>query len=1324
MEKEQRNILRVAVVKARRLLENEVQDQLEGAFNILGDGRVLENAPGDPFVRARILDLIQHHRAGGVTAGKAVERMVHETAFTVLNRFTALKMAERRGLAPACVSPLRSGVGIQQLGDCAPGLVAAQADKGYRLLLEAVMDEISLGLRVLFDRRSPSGLLWPRPQAIAELLEILNAPELEALWSEDEAVGWVYQYFNADDVKEMRDASPAPRNSRELAVRNQFFTPRYVVEFLVDNTLGRLWYEMRQGKTALRERCAMLACEPGEVFLAAGESPAHPAEASTPKEGGAPKPIPYRVLRDPRDLRVLDPAVGSGHFLLYAFDLLEAIYREAWQADDAPASEATGRTLRQDYPTEAELARAVPVLVLRHNLYGIEIDPRAAQIAALALWLRAQRAYQDLGLAPQDRPAIARSNIVVAEPMPGDEELLERFVARLEPAPLRDLVRRIWADMRLAGEAGSLLRIEEHISATVDEAARAAGPLFTQGQAGFWSRAEERLRDALERLAHEAGEISTDRRHLFAEDAAQGIAFIDVCRQRFDVIVMNPPFGAVQKPVEKYLRREYEGYWTDVYAAFLARALQLSRRPCIGAITSSQFLYTKQLRALRQFWISTRSLSALVELGGGVLDNAKVSTALTVTRDLGFERTLCIDLTNDDDKCAALRAALSSRDRNVFIVALRDFENLYGHPFCYHLDHEKLLLWSKHRTFEPSVGVVVNGNHTFDDTRFLRLRWEVHPGHLNHKWYGYEKGGEYQPFLSPTPLIYNWLSDGEEARAFQTARYGTDAQVVQSISYWFKRGITYPRISSIGFGPRAMPRGHIFSGESISVFVKEGIDPRAVLGVLCSSWIQDLLYAFGRYRKIENRAVCNLPLDDAVLACVARRMVPLTEQSLEQVSRIEASQETSALFSGGDLLGEAGPSASMMLLQHTAGTLKRLCDDIDSTVAAALFPGSYRPELTCEPRSALVDRFAHPVVTPKRGAASSMALSALVGVVFGRWDLRVLSRPELAISHFDAFDALPACPPAMLVGPDALPARADGIASEAWLRARLDANRPPSSSGVADLSITANQYPLEVPWDGILVDDPGLEVEGPAQADLVRRLREALALLYCERAVEIEAELCGVLGVGELRDYLRRPTAFFADHLSRYSRSRRKAPIYWPLSTESGSYTVWIYYPRLSADTLYRAVTEHLEPKLTRVSQCLAQVEGRQREADGREAARLAQEVSELVALRDEIRDLREEFLRVAHLPYRPNLDDGVQITAAPLWRVFRHKPWCKTLEDTWKALKKGDYDWAQLAYAIWPDRVREKCKTDRSLAIAHGLEEVFEATEPGTPRPPSKKRR
>ncbi|AOL93937.1 hypothetical protein [Porphyrobacter sp. LM 6] len=278
-------------------------------------------------------------------------------------------------------------------------------------------------------------------------------------------------------------------------------------------------------------------------------------------------------------------------------------------------------------------------------------------------------------------------------------------------------------------------------------------------------------------------------------------------------------------------------------------------------------------------------------------------------------------------------------------------------------------------------------------------------------------------------------------------------------------------------------------------------------------------------------------------------------------------------------------------------------------------------------------------------------LSWAVGVACGRFDWRLATGEREAPPEPDPFDPLPAKSPGMLP---------DGAA--------------PFHAHI-----------------GILVDDQG------HPHDLPRLIEEVLT--------GVEAEV-----PREVRRWLQRD--FFPLHLKQYSKSRRKAPIYWPLSTSSGSYTLWLYYPSISSQTLYSAVNDFVEPKLKQVN----------READAlrnKGAARSRDDeksLETLQALELELIELRDTLLQIAPA-YRPNHNDGVQITAAPLWQLFHHKPWQRILKDTWAKLEKGEYDWARLAMAYWPDRVREKCKSDKSLAIAHDLEVLYIEPEPRSPK-------
>ena len=675
MDQDTRNKLQRATQQVRRILEEEFAEQLEGTFDILPDGKILSE-PGQHLdarqrlTRQKLVDAIEHIKASGKKPQEAVNEYTREAAFTFLNRFVALRMLEARGLLQECVSKGDKSNGFKEFCGLAPGM-ASLPDDGYRLYLECLFDELSVEVKVLFDRRDSASLLWPRRGASTELLDILGQADLASVWSEDETIGWVYQYFNSrEEIDELRDASEAPRNSRELAVRNQFFTPRYVVEFLTDNTLGRIWYEMRSGKTEFVNECRYLFRRPNEVFLGDGQTCLND-DGEAQIGGGAVLTkttyVPYRAKKDPRNLKVLDPACGSGHFLLYAFELLVTIYEEAWQDRDSPIpkevvgpdGESPAKRLCHDYPEIADLRAALPGLVLRYNLHGLDIDPRAAQITALALWMRGQRAYEKFGIPRHERPLIAKSNIACAEPMPGETDLLNEVTQSLEPVILGQLLRVIVDKMELAGEAGSLLRIEEELKDQVSEARRqwARGPreqqklLFGDGEPRtseqlqfdfsgldderFWVEAENRVFSALQSFASTGSETKTFRRRLFADDAAAGFAFIDVCRRRFDVVLMNPPFGDASLPSKPYIEQTYGDTKGDVFKAFVECFQdRLVPSGMLGIISSRTGFFLSTAQDWRERIILRLYRPVLVaDLGFGVLD-AKVETASYVLRSL------------------------------------------------------------------------------------------------------------------------------------------------------------------------------------------------------------------------------------------------------------------------------------------------------------------------------------------------------------------------------------------------------------------------------------------------------------------------------------------------------------------------------------------------------------------------------------------------------------------------------------------------------------------------------------------------------------------
>jgi hypothetical protein len=551
---------------------------------------------------------------------QALDRIVREQAFTVLNRLAALRMAEARGFLMESIGQGQNSKGFQLYRSLA-GTAHGETGDAYTNYLFSLFDEFALDMAVLFDRHSPQGRLFPREVTLLEVLEQINHPDIEHLWAEDETIGWIYQYFNSqEERKKMRKESQAPRNSRELAVRNQFFTPRYVVEFLVDNTLGRIWFEFTNGNTSLYDRCQYLLVKPREL------------------KAKRAKPTP-RTLRDPRTLKLLDPACGSMHFGLYAFDLFLEIYREAWaweqqqgpgSLDVSTQSDAGLKPLSQTYDDEAAYLRDVPRLIIEHNIYGVDIDPRAAQIATLALWLRAQRAWHDADMKAHQRPIIGQGHVVAAIAPPAEKELRQQFSERLDTKDAQ-LFEKSLQLLHNLPELGVLLQVERELPKLIKQVYGGSGnDLFAEQEQEVWNQAEYRLRNALINFTERVS--SNYQSQLFALDALQGLRLIDLTREVFDVVVMNPPFGALSSNTKTKIGTIYPNSKNDLLAVFVERGVELLRKSGrLGAITSRTCFFLSSFQKWREHVVLLNAKpEVLADLGYGVMDDAMVEAAAYV----------------------------------------------------------------------------------------------------------------------------------------------------------------------------------------------------------------------------------------------------------------------------------------------------------------------------------------------------------------------------------------------------------------------------------------------------------------------------------------------------------------------------------------------------------------------------------------------------------------------------------------------------------------------------------------------------------------------
>jgi len=1357
VDKSTRNDIQRATQAARTLLEETFAAQLEGTYDIQLDGTISEQPGGhlserQKVTREKLIAAVAHKKTSGLTPSEAVQAYLREAAFTTLNRFVALKMLEARQLVQECVSKGEDSNGFKEFTALAPGLVAIE-DKGYRLYIDTIFDELGQEVKVLFDRRDVASLLWPDRQTLLELLGTLNAPELAGVWAEDETIGWVYQYFNGDEERsKMRAESDAPRNSRELAVRNQFFTPRYVVEFLTDNTLGRIWYEMMQGETELAQ-LKYLVRRPNEVLLPEGvsapESEEDDSELSQQELLRQTVHLPFRAKKDPRDLRILDPACGSGHFLLYTFDLLITIYEEAWGDSGAADFTETGTQLRADYGSIDELRRAMPELILRYNLHGVDIDPRAAQIAALALWIRAQRAYNLFEVDPAQRPPITKTNIVVAEPMPGDAELVDEFAASLNPPVLGDLFKKMVEEMKLAGELGSLLKIEESIAKAVKESAEAhrQGSLFAGEleSRDFWDTADEKIIAALASFAESAAGSAGIRRRLFAGDAAQGVAFIELMRKRFDTVLMNPPFGYTTSSSKLSCDSNYPLSKADILAMFVDMALiRMAPGGLLGAITSRTVFFIEFFRKWREQLLKNVSVSVFADLGLGILDAMVETAAFVLARPQGsldpqmssvFIRLLSERRKQDSLELSIDKLRSDSSSKDVFAVHQAGFSVVEGSPFAYWVPASFRNHFVKHNDLSECLGGVKVGLQSGDDFRFFRTSWEVEENDAtNTTWPRIAKGGEYRPFYDDIHLRVKWPQDGHEIKNFFGAS-GRLRSRPQNTKYYFRPGITYPMRTRSSLSPRVMAPGCIFNVQGNTIFADEDCEETLffALGVLTSrvfaaftrlkARIGDMSTAGGAGFAYTPGLVGSMPFPRASaprrkeLSAIVRKCVLIESQYdqvretsslfcrpflsrgiqngssvreslrlsyretiemeaqklsleseietiVEELYRLNRSDQMVLDAQFGKLLSELPPGDSLM-----AERLKALVKHGGSAAADCSSGASQTKKVAGNRRLSLREMCyavgASPVSVSRAIIQHgwlpadlledevTRLLNYLVGVCFGRWDISSAFQDPRSEDSWRPFRPLPDFPPAM----------------------SSDAGQGRS----------------------VLVDDHGHE------DDILANLTRQIEIIGDINAQQLHLEIleCPPIVGTTLRLWLSKN--LYARHLSIYSKSRRRAPIYWQLATPSASYSVWCYYHRLTHDTFFRVANDYVAPKVDHEERKLNTL---RQEAGLDPSSKQRKEIDAQEGFVAELRAFLTEVERIAPL-WSPNLNDGVIINFAPLWRLVpQHKAWQKECKKVWDTLCKGDYDWAHLAMHLWPERVVPKCQYDRSLAIAHGLED------------------
>lgn len=1276
-----KKIIERFVLAAKNLLMQNVTEMLQQWYGIWADGHTIgvEQLPSqdtDIVHTARMLrDRLQHLMAAlpdtdsdSDKERQAVGQLVAEQAFTQLNRFCALRMCEERDLIMESIRGGYESAGFMAYDSIAQSVGASRYER-YRCYLLSVFDELSIELPAVFDRFSPFCLLFPDESTLMKLLELINDSQLSAwfdeqntvtvnFWKEDETLGWMFQDYNSlEERRKMREASSKPRNSREMAVRNQFFTPEYVVRFLTDNSLGRIWYEMTRGESRIgEEQCRYMIRRPGE-------------------------PLEERKLKEPTEILSLDPTCGSMHFGLYLYEVYEYIYMDAW--DHQPSLLQKYREVH----TRESFRREVPKLILENNIYGCEIDPRALQIAALSLWLRAQKSYSQMNLDAAERPLIARSNLVLAEAMPGNKRLLKGLMDEFDK-PMQRLLTTIWNKMKYVGEAGLLFKMEKEISDDIEYlrknwskvnqnrnvsfydseerraevmAANEARTELRHHKDEFFEEIAERLQTALQELSSRLSEEEGYENALFSEDATRGFAFIELCQKRFDCIVMNPPFGEGSEHTSQYMNDNYPAWSKNLVCAFFDRMQEmLDDEGKLGAIFDRTVMIKSSYEAFRRRNLCG-FITACADTGWGVLDASVETSTLVLNKLCSDVEGVFMDVQDvePDEKDENLSVLIRTYNRGedakwIYVAKSVEFDNLPNTVIGYSFNNHILHLFQKEnlgqRGFMPQRGFALVADVHF------RLYFEETSTSNNRLLYN---GGNYSLFYTTYGESFVWEKDGLLAYTYPNFRpTGLEFQGKS-------QGVAYGKRGDI-LDAHVLKKGFFFTveGQTIPNLLRN--NSFVVLSYVNSILSQYTINLYTGQHKpsgymnllpMPNYATRQSDIERIVNAIIdiKRKWFSLDETNLEYHGLIAQMELKGGIEAGLDKMQEqltADYTRYEELVKENDDLWMDLAD-IDRGCEFRQTLNDYKARRPYEELLS-IDGASNQNLIDKKTMAQEIVME-LVGMAFGRWNT-AYAKGEQAIPEFgDVFDALPFMP-VVSQGEAACPAQ------------------------------------LDVPTDGILTNN------SDSSLCLASHVREVMHYLWADRADDMEYELCQLIGCKSLQAYLASPTGFFDYHFKRYTKSRRKAPIYWLLASEDGTVDYWVYYPKLSKNTLPQLIIrlrEQQEQLRTRLNAALAAHDKTQE--------------SQTRAEQEQVEGMMDELNRILAAGYVPNHDDGVPVTAAPLLHLAASRPWRVECEKNMELLEKGDYDWSHLAMSMYPARVTQKAKKDWCMALTHGLEHICE---------------
>ena len=1126
------------------------------------------------------------------------EQAMEQAAYSWFNRLCAIRFMELKGYLDhgrrVLSHPDHEG-GFQILDDCLeidlPGLDTArvrelkldgtQDEALYRELLLAQCHALHEAMPFLFEPLDDaSELLLPdnltkTDSLIRELVEAI--PEED--WQDVEVIGWLYQFYIAEKKDQVIGKVV---KSEDIPAATQLFTPNWIVQYLVQNSVGRQW----------------LQTYPDSPLK--GEMPYYiePAEQEPEVQAQLDAITPDSI--DPETIKVLDPAMGSGHILVEAYNVLKAIYEE--------------RGYR---------SRDIPKLVLENNLFGLDIDDRAAQLAGFALLMKAR----------EDDRRIFRRLV---------EDNVRLNVMALQSTQHLD-ASTLWRDLNLTGDwhqgqSQSLFESEQKELSRNDSTYKAIVDLIERFQDAktFGSLIEvpNNFEAPLKTLLEEVSELAYSGDTMQKTSARQLLPIVQqawILAQRYEAVVANPPYmgkRGMNKNIKKFATNYYKNAKADLFSLFMERAFLLCKKNGLNAQVNMQaWMFLSSFESMRYEIIKTKTIFTLAQLGSKSFSHISgdvVQASAWVCCNFPVLKYCANYINATQGKEAQKKEKMRSGE--VFIKRQEDFLDIPGAPISYWISERVKKIFKSSKKIED-YATPRQGLSTSDNDRFLKLWHEVDFDKIGFglasrvsakksqkKWFPYNKGGGYKKWYGNLDYIINWEDDGFELRVWaeHLNTVGTSMGRLVSQEYYFHESVTWSKIASNKTSFRYLPQGSIFDAQGMSIFSKDEYFLDEALLLLNSSVFEVFMRAISPSLSNESGQIKKMPVirrDDNYLGLYNK---------IIEISKIDYdSYETSFGFKS----FEAGRLDSSDLKRSFLLYFKDWSDKIKEMM---LLEEANNKKLT-----------------------SLYELDGDISLEASREDITLYR--NFSFSHGYS-----------LADDEEIKLCMSGLSKELisyYLgcdMGRYSLDEP--GLILASQGGNVRDYLVQIPEPSFAPDDNAIIPLTDQEwflDDATNRFRDFVRTVWGEEHLQenldfVAESLClhaikpkkGEAALDTIRRYLS--TQFFKDHLRTY----KKRPIYWLFSSgKQKAFECLVYLHRYNESTLAEMRTDYVIPLTEKLASYVEKLEqDKEASASAAEAKRIEKELSKLYKQQAELNAFDEKLRHYADQRISLDLDDGVKV--------------------------------------------------------------------------------